>query len=95
MDSHKLTRAFHAEQLAAQRSGSFGLNQGVSNTIAAISAATGQDLASVHENSWAVFDVSAENEIKLTETETGEKKRMTGYGLVISFNKVNDYKRLR
>ena len=62
--------------MAAQRSGSFGLNQGVSNTIAAISAATGQDLASVHENSWAVFDVSAENKIKVAGTETGKKNRL-------------------
>ena len=52
--------------MAAQRSGSFGVNQCVSNTIAGISAATGQDLASVHESSWAVFDVTAERKIKVT-----------------------------
>ena len=42
-----------------------GVNQCVSNTIAGISAATGQDLASVHESSWAVFDVTVERNIKV------------------------------
>ena len=73
VDSKKLTRAFHAHQMAAQRSGSYGVNQGVSNTIAGISAATGQDLGSVHENSWAVLDVMAEENIKITKIETGKK----------------------
>ncbi|XP_078357500.1 uncharacterized protein LOC144642417 [Oculina patagonica] len=71
VDSHKMTRFFKALQLGSQRSGLFGINIAVSNTIAAISAATGQDLGSVHENSWAVFELSAENEIKVVETETG------------------------
>ncbi|KAL9985897.1 hypothetical protein ACROYT_G008350 [Oculina patagonica] len=66
-----MTRLFRAFQLATQRSGLFGINIAVSNTIAAISAATGQDLGSVHENSWAVFEFSAENEIKVVGTETG------------------------
>ena len=60
-----LSKAFHSHQLAAQRSGSYGVNQGVSNTLAGIFAATGQDLASVHESSWTVFDVRAEEKIKV------------------------------
>ena len=58
--------------MAAQRSGSFGVNQCVSNTIAGISAATGQDLASVHESSWAVLDVTTETKIKVS----GKRKNL-------------------
>ena len=64
VDSSMLYKAFHAHQLAAQRSGSYGVNQGASNTLAGIFAATGQDLASVHESSWTVFDVRREKKIK-------------------------------
>ncbi len=78
-----MSRFFKAFQLGTQRSGLFGINIAVSNTIAAISAATGQDLGSVHENSWAVFEFSAENEIKVVETETGKKTRLTGNGYVV------------
>jgi len=63
VDSATLYKAFHAFHLAAQRSGSYGFNIGVSNTLAGISAATGQDLACVHESSWAVFDVRAEEKV--------------------------------
>ena len=51
--------------MGAQRSGSYCLNICVSNTIAGISAATGQDLACVHESSWAVLEISMEKEIKV------------------------------
>ena len=65
VDSSTLYKAFHALQMAAQRSGSYGVNQCVSNTIVGISAATGQDLTSVHESSWAEFDVTVERNIKV------------------------------
>ncbi|XP_073240864.1 uncharacterized protein [Porites lutea] len=73
VDSSTLYKAFHALQMAAQRSGSYGVNQCVSNTIAGISAATGQDLASVHESSWAVFDVTVERNIKVAGVESNEE----------------------
>lgn len=44
IDSKKLVKAFNALALSAQRSGSCGINQVVSNTLAAIFTATGQEL---------------------------------------------------
>ena len=85
VDSHQMTRFFKAFQLASQRSGLCGINIAVSNMIAAISAATGQDLGSVHENSWAVFEFSAENKIKLAGNEAGKKNRLNRYGFVKCF----------
>ncbi|XP_078360600.1 uncharacterized protein LOC144644911 isoform X1 [Oculina patagonica] len=71
VDSHKMTGYFKALQLGTQRSGLYGINIAVCNMIAAISAATGQDLGSVHENSMAAFELSAENEVDVVRTETG------------------------
>ncbi|CAH3186942.1 unnamed protein product [Porites evermanni] len=73
VDSSTLYRCFHAFQMGAQRSGSYCLNICVSNTIAGISAATGQDLACVHESSWAVLEIAMEKEIKVAEAESSEK----------------------
>ncbi|CAH3103209.1 unnamed protein product [Pocillopora meandrina] len=69
IDSKKLVKAFNALALSAQRSGSCGINQVVSNTLAAIFTATGQDIACVHESSWSVFEISAEEEIRIQATE--------------------------
>lgn len=63
--------------MASQRAGLVGINAAVSNGIAAISAATGQDLGSVNENSWAVLEISAENEIEVMGGEPGKKRRLT------------------
>ena len=60
-----LLSSFMCFSFSFKRSGSYGVNQCVSNTIAGISAATGQDMASVHESSWAVFDVTVERNIKV------------------------------
>lgn len=71
IDSKKLVKAFNALALSGQRSGSYGINQVVSNTLAAIFTATGQDIACVHESSWSVFEISPEEEIQLTTTGQG------------------------
>ena len=52
-------------QIGAQRAGSYCTNVCVSNTIAGISAATGQDLACIHESSWAMLEIATETEIKV------------------------------
>ncbi|CAH3170462.1 unnamed protein product, partial [Porites evermanni] len=72
VDSSTLNRCFHALQIGAQRAGSYCANVCVSNTIAGISAATGQDLACVHESSWAMLEITTEREIKVGGTESGE-----------------------
>lgn len=60
-----MNRCFHAMQIGAQRAGSYCTNVCVSNTIAGISAATGQDLACIHESSWAMLEIATETEIKV------------------------------
>ena len=65
VDSAALCKTFHAFHLAAQRSGAYGVNIALSNAIAGIFAAAGQDLACVHESSWAVMDVRAEEKISV------------------------------
>ena len=60
--------------------------------MAAVFTATGQDIASVHENSWSVFDISAEEEIQIKTTESGKITGLTRYGLVIQQNKPSGWK---
>ena len=79
IDSKKLVKAFNALALSAQRSGSCGINQVVSNTLAAIFTATGQDIACVHESSWSVFEISAEEEIKIQSTEHRKRRGLSLY----------------
>lgn len=79
IDSKKLVKAFNALALSAQRSGSCGINQVVSNTLAAIFTATGQDIACVHESSWSVFEISAEEEINIQSTEHRKRRGLSLY----------------
>ncbi len=48
--SEKLLACYHASQKIADKNGMLGYNINVTNAIAAIFAATGQDLASIHES---------------------------------------------
>ena len=78
-----MVKAYNALALSAQRSGSYGINQVVSNTLAAIFTATGRDIACVHESSWSVFEISAEEEIKIQATEHRKRRGLSIYSFIV------------
>lgn len=55
----ELVKAYHLMSQGAHNNGMIGVNINVSNTVAAIFTATGQDIACVHESSLAVLNVEA------------------------------------
>jgi hydroxymethylglutaryl-CoA reductase (NADPH) len=73
--SEKLLRCFHPSKKLAKKDGMIGYNINVANTIAAIFAATGQDLASIHE--------SSVGELHLAQKDNGLFLQLTLPNLVI------------
>jgi hydroxymethylglutaryl-CoA reductase (NADPH) len=73
--SKKMERAFLPSVRQAKRNGMHGYNINVANTVAAIFAATGQDLACIHESSVGILNIKA--------VKKGLKVRLTLPNLVI------------
>ncbi|WP_298418331.1 phosphotransferase [uncultured Kordia sp.] len=61
-NSDKLMNCFHPSIKLAEKDGMVGYNINVANAIAAIFAATGQDLASIHESSIGMLHLEQKNE---------------------------------
>lgn len=59
--SKKMEQAFLPSKAQAKRDGMHGYNINVANTIASIFAATGQDLACIHESSVGILEIKATN----------------------------------
>lgn len=70
VDPLKLQRLWHYSASAAIGAGLTGLNTNVANVVAAIFAATGQDLASIHESAAAVLtlDVQPDGDVHVVLT---------------------------